>query len=214
VLDLARWDSALYTERMLRANTLQYITTDQHLTNGKPVGYAMGWGLGTVRGKRSISHAGLIWGYRSYFTRFADYDLTVIVVSNQQSADLEPIGRTLAGLAVPALGIRSMNPIPDAYPQLTARHRKFMEGCAAGNFNREGMSELLARTMDENRAADFMKALIANGKVTDFRVVERTRLGENDFRSRYGMWQGKQTWLVTIHVTADGTVTGLFCETP
>lgn len=214
VLDLARWDSALYTERMLRANTLQYITTDQLLTNGKPVGYAMGWGLGSVRGKRAIAHGGLIWGYRSYFSRFADYDLTVIVVSNQQAADLEPIGRMLAGLVVPELAVQSLKPIPDAHPDLTALHRKFFETCASGVFNREGLSGDVSRTMDDKRAASFIGPLVANGKITEFHVVERTREGENVLRSRYGIRQGKKEWIATITITADGTIIGLFCETP
>lgn len=214
IVDLARWDAALYSERMLRANTLGYITTDQTLTSGKPVGYAMGWFLGNVRGKRSILHSGMLWGYRSYFARYADYDLTVILVSNQQTVDLEPIARNLAGIVVPELAVRMLTPIRDDYPHLTARHRKFFEDSATGVFNREVLSAAINKDMDEKRATDFMAPLIACGKITDFQVVERTQTGANEFRSRYGLWQGKIERLVTIVENGEGTIIGLFCEAP
>jgi CubicO group peptidase (beta-lactamase class C family) len=214
IVDLAKWDSALYTERMLRANTLAYITTDQKLTDGKPVGYAMGWMLGSVRGKRSILHTGLLWGYRSYFSRFADYDLTVILVSNQQAVDLEPMARNLASMVVPELGVRMLTPIRDDYPELTAKHRKFFEDCAAGTFTREGLSAAIDKDMDATKTANFLRPLIANGRITDFRVVERSQPANNEYRSRYGMWQGKQEWLVTLVQNSEGTIVGLFCEVP
>ncbi|MGV3615858.1 MAG: serine hydrolase domain-containing protein [Fimbriimonas sp.] len=212
--DLAKWDAALYTERILRSNTLAYITTDQGLTDGKPVGYAMGWGLGQVRGNRSISHSGLIWGYRSYFARYADYDLTVVLLANQQAMDLDSLARNLAGLLVPELAVRTLVPIQDAYPELTGAHRDFITEVTKGILRREPLSPALAKHLDPQKTSEFIRVFAPFGPATEFFVVERSQTGPNAFRSRYGLRQGRRESVITITVDRDGTFIGLLREDP
>ena len=68
--------------------------------------------------------------------------------------------------------------------------------------------------MDAVKTANFLRPLIANGKITDFRVIERSQPSSNEYRSRYGMRQGKQEWLVTRVQNGEGTIVGLSCEVP
>ncbi len=44
--DLFRWDQALYTTQLVRAETLQQAFTSAVLTNGKPTNYGFGWEIG------------------------------------------------------------------------------------------------------------------------------------------------------------------------
>ena len=97
VLDLAKWDAALYTEKILRRSSLQQMWTPAKLNDGSSVNYGLGWVINNVRGHRLVSHAGsLVTGFTSIFARFLDDNLTVIILSNQQAANLRAIAMHVA----------------------------------------------------------------------------------------------------------------------
>jgi len=80
--DLAHWDRALYTEKLVKAATLRQAFTSGKLNNGKECGYGFGWSVGTFRGLRTVSHGGGLGGFRTFILRFPDQQLSVIVLSN------------------------------------------------------------------------------------------------------------------------------------
>src|SRR6185295_7144642 len=83
VLDMAKWDAALYTDKVLKKSSLVEMWTPVKLNNGKTQGYGFGWGLGEIRGHRIIEHGGAWQGFKSYIARYPDERLTVIVFANQ-----------------------------------------------------------------------------------------------------------------------------------
>lgn len=105
VEDLARWDFALRDGRLLDQQTQAEMTAPTRLASGRTVGYGMGWGLRDYRGRRVISHAGGVPGYSSFYGRFPDDDLSIIVLSNRalfNAAGLaEPIAALLLDLPTP-----------------------------------------------------------------------------------------------------------------
>jgi CubicO group peptidase (beta-lactamase class C family) len=50
VLDLAKWDAALYTEKLLKKASLDEMWTPIRLNNGKTEKYGFGWRPDEVRG--------------------------------------------------------------------------------------------------------------------------------------------------------------------
>lgn len=98
VLDMAKWDAALYTERLLKRSSLEQMWTPVRLNDGKVEPYGFGWSLGEVRGHRIIQHGGSWQGFRAYIARYVDQRLTVIVFANVDEADTGKLAHGVAGL--------------------------------------------------------------------------------------------------------------------
>jgi CubicO group peptidase (beta-lactamase class C family) len=93
--DLLLWDQALYTEKLLSRKSF-----DEMFTPFKN-GYGYGWGIGKRFDRQIISHGGNIYGFASQITRFPADRVTIIVLSNMQSA---PAGRIANDLSAIVFG--------------------------------------------------------------------------------------------------------------
>jgi CubicO group peptidase (beta-lactamase class C family) len=58
VYDVAKWDAALYGEKLLKRSSLEEMWTPVKLNHGRTHGYGFGWALGEVRGRRLVEHGG------------------------------------------------------------------------------------------------------------------------------------------------------------
>ena len=82
VLDLAKWDAALYTEKLLKRESLDLMWTPTKLNSGKVEQYGFGWGFDQIQNHRLISHGGSWQGFTTYIARYVDDKLTVVVLTN------------------------------------------------------------------------------------------------------------------------------------
>jgi CubicO group peptidase (beta-lactamase class C family) len=105
VLDLVKWDAALYTEKLLKKSSLDLMWTPVKLNDGKTEPYGFGWFLGDTNGHRLIQHGGAWQGFTSDIARYVDDKLTVIVLANRAGAAPNVIGRGIASLYVPELAL-------------------------------------------------------------------------------------------------------------
>jgi CubicO group peptidase (beta-lactamase class C family) len=103
VLDLAKWDAALYTEKLLKRSSLDQMWTPVKLNDGKTSAYGFGWGLATVRGHRLIEHGGSWQGFKSQISRYVDEKLTVVVFANLSRANPAVIAHGVAAIYNPEL---------------------------------------------------------------------------------------------------------------
>lgn len=108
VLDLAKWDAALYSDQMLKPATREQMWMPVKLNGGTSHPYGFGWELGAVGSHRRVSHSGSLPGFRATITRFVDDKLTVIVLTNADNANPGAI----------ALGVAEHH-IPELMPQRT-----------------------------------------------------------------------------------------------
>ena len=97
VLDMAKWDAALYTEKLLPKKMLQQMWTPITINGGKPAsalggGYGFGWALGKPNGHTLIHHGGAWQGFTSYIGRLVDKRLSVVVLCNMAGGPAERIG--------------------------------------------------------------------------------------------------------------------------
>jgi len=92
VEDMYRWDQALYTDALLPAELRSQMFTPYVRD------YAFGWKVDHPGDRLRISHPGLIDGFATYIARYPDQHITVIVLSNVDSADAAGIGDYLASL--------------------------------------------------------------------------------------------------------------------
>jgi CubicO group peptidase (beta-lactamase class C family) len=103
VLDLAKWDDALNSEMLLKRSNLEEMWTPVRLRDGTTSNYGFGWYLRPVNKHKTVGHGGDMPGFTSFIWRFIDDRLTVIVLSNCETAQTARIGLGVAGLYVPAL---------------------------------------------------------------------------------------------------------------
>jgi CubicO group peptidase (beta-lactamase class C family) len=106
VLDLAKWDAALYEDRVLARSSREAMTTPVRLTGGSPYGYGFGWALDSVDGHWRVHHGGSLPGFRAEMARFPNDSLTVIVLGNSDSARPDLIARDVARIYLSAAGLR------------------------------------------------------------------------------------------------------------
>lgn len=110
VHDLAKWDAALYAERVLPQAALAQMWTPIRLNDGTTHPYGFGWSLGSVNGRRIIEHGGAWQGFKTFIARYVGDGLTVIVLMNQGRANPATFAHGIAGVIDP--GLKPPAPVP------------------------------------------------------------------------------------------------------
>lgn len=123
VLDLARWDEALYGTSLLKQSSLDRVWTVYPLNDGNPnpAHYGFAWMISTVNGHRVIEHGGAWQGFTCYIARFPDDSLTVVVLTNLAGASPGPMAHTIAGLVNASLA----PPTPKVHTAITIDPKRF-----------------------------------------------------------------------------------------
>jgi CubicO group peptidase (beta-lactamase class C family) len=98
--DLAKWDAALYTDRLLKSSDLQQMWTVASLRDGKanPGHYGFGWFVESRNGHRVVEHEGQWQGFETQISRYVDDRLTVVVLTNLGSAKPQRIAYGVAAI--------------------------------------------------------------------------------------------------------------------
>jgi CubicO group peptidase (beta-lactamase class C family) len=98
IFDLAKWDAALYTEKLLKRSSLDQMWTVAKLRDGKPNSgqYGFGWFIDTKNGHRVVEHEGAWQGFETQISRYVDDKLTVVVLTNLDEAKPETFSDRVA----------------------------------------------------------------------------------------------------------------------
>ena len=103
VYDMAKWDAALYTEKLLKRSSLDQMWTPVKLNSGKTHPYGFGWALGEIKGHRYVQHGGAWQGFKAQITRYVDDRLTVVLFANQTRTNQWKLAQGVAALLNPEL---------------------------------------------------------------------------------------------------------------
>jgi CubicO group peptidase (beta-lactamase class C family) len=103
VYDMAKWDAALYSEKLLKRSSLEQMWTPVKLNSGKTFPYGFGWALGQVKGHHIVEHGGSWQGFKSQISRYVDDKLTIVVFANQARANPAKMAHGIAALINPEL---------------------------------------------------------------------------------------------------------------
>ncbi|HEY1874119.1 MAG TPA: serine hydrolase domain-containing protein [Steroidobacteraceae bacterium] len=95
--DLAKWDAALYDERLLSARSLALAFTPATATDDPAVRYGFGW---RISGE-TLWHSGETVGFRNVIVRYPRRHFTVIVLTNRDAPEPYPLALAIAKLYVP-----------------------------------------------------------------------------------------------------------------
>jgi CubicO group peptidase (beta-lactamase class C family) len=131
VLDLIKWDRALYGDAVLPTPTLDRMwRIDPHRNGQRPLyHFGYGWENNRLRGERLVEYDGNWQGFQAVMSRYVDKKLTIILLTNLSLCRTERLGHTVAGLIDPDLRVYPES-IPDPDPGKTAEFRVFLDSVA------------------------------------------------------------------------------------
>lgn len=97
--DLAKWDAAWRNHKLVKEATLKQAFSPGKLDSGKKITYAFGWDtLRYPNGTFCVWHTGGWAGTATYIARWIDQDITVVVLSNDENADVGKLGDKIGDL--------------------------------------------------------------------------------------------------------------------
>ena len=105
VLDLAKFDAALYTEKILKKTSLEQMwqpVKENESGVGSPKGsyFGFGWGVDRVNGHRVVFKGGSNAGFRATFVRFVDDNLTIIILGNGEAVRAQSLAYEVANFYI------------------------------------------------------------------------------------------------------------------
>ena len=99
VVDLFKWDQALYTKKLISEKMLKLAFTPASSSTDMPEsGYGFGWYVSKYRGTNYLWHYGSTSGFSTRIERFPDKKFSVIVLTNRKDAEISEIARKIADL--------------------------------------------------------------------------------------------------------------------
>ena len=116
--DLAKWDAALYDNRLLSAESRRAAFTSATKTDDPAVQYGYGW---RMTGE-SLWHSGETMGFRNAIVRFPTHRLTVVVLTNRDDGEPYFLALAIAKIYLPSADAvhaahAATGPDADAHPQ-------------------------------------------------------------------------------------------------
>ncbi|RNF31791.1 hypothetical protein NM04_05360 [Massilia aurea] len=100
--DLAKWDAAIASGKLLKPASWKMAFTSYKLSPEKSTDYGYGWGVGTLQGTPMVDHGGGINGFRTHALRLPEQKVFVAVLSNADSGNANPevLAKKAAALAI------------------------------------------------------------------------------------------------------------------
>lgn len=134
VTDMAKWDAALRTDRILTAESKKAMWEATRGNDGSPLpfDYGFGWFVDSYRGHRLVQHSGATPGFSSVFYRFPDDGLSVIILTNVSGTNIDHWAIDIASKYLRSLDRRKTIRDPD--PALTVQHRSMLTALADQKF--------------------------------------------------------------------------------
>ena len=137
ILDLAKWDAALYTDRPLTRASREKLWTAARLSDGTTKDYGFAWHLTNLHGRRAVFHGGAWQGFKSFILRFLGSKLTIIFLANSWETREFKLIRGLAASYYPDLALPQIKTIADTDAQNTAFVRRALMQFVSGKFDEQ-----------------------------------------------------------------------------
>nr|WP_206606595.1 serine hydrolase domain-containing protein [Steroidobacter cummioxidans] len=99
--DLAKWDAALYDDRLLNATSRALAFTPISDTDDPTVRYGMGWRITQEAiGGRTLWHSGETVGFRNVIIRYPEQRFTIVLLTNRNEPEPYQTARAIANLVL------------------------------------------------------------------------------------------------------------------
>ena len=172
VEDLYKWDQALYTDKLVSAESKKKMFTPG-LEN-----YGYGWGITTVpagepaAGQTSISHSGGINGFNTYEQRLVDEHDLIVLLNNTPNADLGSMAKGIRAILFGQEAEAPKQPLASALggtiahqgvDAAIARYREIKKTNPGGyEMNEGGLGRIADMLLQRDRVGDAIAILKLN----------------------------------------------------
>jgi CubicO group peptidase (beta-lactamase class C family) len=211
-LDLAKWDAALYTEKLIKRTSLDEMWTPVKLNDGKTHPYGYGWRVAEMNGHRLIEHSGSWQGFTTGISRYVDDKLTVVALTNLDSNHSRPmeIIHGVAGFYEPALTPPPPQPpIEDKEPKVTALFRDFLLRAGEGRVEASAFTEEAWKTWFPDRIKDLQEGLEDSGQPRSIDLLERKEESGLRIYSYRLTFDDGRTVTIILKLTGKDKIAGL-----
>ncbi len=206
--DLARWECAIASGRLLDAATWREMEAPVRLADGSEAHYGLGNELDRDHGHRVAGHQGGALGFDATILRYPDDGLSVIVLANLRGAETRKLARRVATMYLPALSDAGNAGIDDPDPALTERLKLVFASAARGEvdealFSSRGKTETVP--MIRSAGPHFLGPL---GTLQSLVLLETTAHdGGRTLRYRASYASRSIVW--TIDVDGEGKISSM-----
>ncbi|HEY9405550.1 MAG TPA: serine hydrolase domain-containing protein [Pyrinomonadaceae bacterium] len=205
VEDMAKWDAALYGEKLLKKATLEQMWTPATTGDGAlaSFSYGFGWFVDLYHGRRLVQHNGGTPGFSSVIYRFTDDKLTVIILSNHSDRFLDQLAIDIAGIYAPALKRPEGRPDPD--PAVSRKLKEVMTGLADGRHDPDLFTPPMRLFLQTSTGKGFWQWVAYHGALTAFTFSDREDVGDGHVL-RYKVGLGGNPYWFSFRVMKDGKI--------
>ena len=216
ILDLAKWDAALYTDHPLQQSSLAQMWAPVRLNDGARKGYGFGWHTDQIHKRRLVFHGGAWQGFKSYIVRFPDDQLSIIWLANSWENRDFKLTRGLISIFYPEFSLPAVPPIEDKEPKVTAAIRTALLQIARGKadpklFTSSAHAELFPDQL--KHFGEMLNSLSLPIAIiyTNELVEQREQSGARTYR--YALHDLGKTLFCTADLTAEGKISGFELST-
>ena len=209
ILDLAKWDAALYTDKLLKPSSLAEMWAPAKLNDGTRKAYGFGWHTDEIHHRRILHHGGAWQGFKSFIIRFPDDKLTIIFFANSWETRDFKLARGLIAQFYPEFALPAVQPIADDEPDITALNRRVLLQFSTGKldstfFTTEAWSKI---SSDETkRIGDSLNSFSLPVAVIHTNELVERRQESGLFIYRYALNDVGTTMFWTVALTSDHKV--------
>jgi CubicO group peptidase (beta-lactamase class C family) len=152
--DLAAYERALRTGKLLPPETVKLLQTAQRLPDRRRSGYGMGWFVRDLFGQAGrpwLSHGGNTAGYAASVSRFPSEDLTVALACNVGTVGGDELALKLAQAVAPSLAPPKYAEHPDPDPARTAKIKAALNALGRGETSGDALDPAFAARLSTGR---------------------------------------------------------------
>lgn len=212
VLDLAKWDTALRGETLLKKTSLDKMWTPFVLSDGKPYPYGFGFNVADFRGHRLVSHGGQTAGFAANLSRYVDDDLTVIVLTNLGDQGLGgAIARGIAKIYLPDISLRALKANPNSDQKITNLLETALRGRSENKVNPDLFTDEMRKSLSSERAKLLTERLASFGKLKNFVFIGSETAGKTSVY-RYRAETPARTMLWRFELDESGKIAAMILE--
>jgi D-alanyl-D-alanine carboxypeptidase len=205
--DMARWDAALYGEKLFKKTSLEQMWSPVKLNDGTTHPYGFGWALGKATGSKTIEHGGAWQGFMSFIARYPDARTTVIVFANLSRTDVHRMASGAAAIYDPKLAPIRAEAIEDKEPEVTEFAKNVLRKVIGGTLEKE-LFDTAAQEALYPRIAGLSEAVKSLGNVRKLELLERQER-EEFRRYRYrAIFEGREFSFILV-LNKQGKIRGM-----
>jgi len=209
VEDLALWDAALYTEKLVKKTTLEKMWQPTKNSEGGllPYNCGYGWFIDSYHGHRIVQHSGGTPGFSSVIYRFPEDTLCVVMLTNHADAILDQLALDIAGMYLPAL--KRPMAIDDPSQSLTTRLKTIFSQLMQGRYNQSDFTHAMNVFLKTSTSKSLWQWFVSFGKMGTFQLADHEmKDGVDSFRYRVQL--GENIYLFSISVRQDGKIAQIY----